>query len=194
MQNPIKQAGLAASPRAVAITVRLFGMAVIFGFISHASGQVVPADPEFGCSVSAATVNGWFKSGNVSLNGVATPANSVAFPGTPNCSFYEWSYQMFLWLTSPTPPLYGGGGGHIFESSAFFDVSPPDSTGQRTLVPHTSRLIRRFDLLARQVGPHRLPIISDKQGRLFEVEPLPKRVPPLRIRSSSGRLVEIFHI
>src|SRR3954466_15203067 len=88
-----------------------------------ASAQTVPPDPDVACSISAGTINGWFKSGTASLNGVVNPANSVSFPNAPNCSFYEWSHHMFLWLTSPSPAIYGGGGGRIFESSAFFDVS-----------------------------------------------------------------------
>jgi hypothetical protein len=53
---------------------------------------------------------------------VVLPANSVTFPNTPNCSFYQWSMQMFLWLTSPAPVTYGGGG-RIFDTSTFFDVA-----------------------------------------------------------------------
>lgn len=156
--------------------------------------QTIPTDPEVGCSVTATTVNGWFKSGNITLNGVVNPANSVAFPNLPNCSFYEWSYQMFLWLTSPKPPIYGSGGSHIFESSAFFDVSPPDANGQRTFIPHTNGMIPTFDILKRQVGPNRLPLVIDKLGRTFEIEPPPKQQPPLRIRSKAGQLIEVSKI
>lgn len=83
----------------------------------------VPSDAKAICTV---TTNGapafasWFESGTVTLNGVVKPANSVTFPNTPNCSFYQWSEQMFLWMTSPAPATYGGGGGRIFDSPAFF--------------------------------------------------------------------------
>jgi mono/diheme cytochrome c family protein len=77
---------------------------------------------------------------------------------------------MFLWLTSPAPATYGGGGGRIFNSPAFYDVSPPDANGNRTYIPHTPGVIRNFNVRVAQLGPNRLPIIKDKRGRLFEVE------------------------
>lgn len=166
----------------------------MLGTIPHGGAQTVPPDPEVGCSVPVATINGWFKSGAVTLNGVVNPANSVAFPNTPNCSFYEWSYQMFLWLTSPKPAIYGGGGSHIFESSAFFDVSPPDQNGERTFIPHITGKFSGLDILKRQVGPNRLPLIQDKKGQIFEVEAPVRQVPSPRIRSKSGRLVEISRV
>src|SRR5437899_2883649 len=148
---------------------------ILFAVVSVASAQSIPSDPEMTCTVPATTVNGWFKSGAASLNGVINPANSVAFPNTPNCSFYEWSYQMFLWLTSPAPAIYGGGGGRIFESSAFYDVSPPDSNFKRTMTAHSSGLLSQFSSLDRQFGPNRLPVVFDKHGRMFEVAPPPKQ-------------------
>ena len=163
--------------------------------ISGSSGlaQTVPSDPDFACSVPATTVNGWFKSGTAALNGVVNPANSVSFPNSPNCSFYEWSYHMFLWLTSPAPAIYGGGGGRIFESSAFFDVSPPDVNGKRTMSPHEGGLLSKFDVFARQVGPNRLPLVFDKQGRMFSVQ-LPPRGQLPRVLTKSGQLTEIAQV
>ena len=166
---------------------------ILFAVVSVASAQSIPSDPEMTCTVPATTVNGWFKSGAASLNGVVNPANSVAFPNTPNCSFYAWSYQMFLWLTSPTPAIYGGGGGRIFESSAFFDVSPPDSSGQRTMTAHSSGVLNKLALINRQFGPNRLPIVFDKHGRMFEVAPPPKRPTLPRVQTRSGQMIEIVH-
>lgn len=158
-------------------------------------GQTVPSDPEATCTVSATEFNTWFQSGAVTLNGVVNPANSVAFSDLPNCDFYKWSERMFLWLTSPTPPIYGGGGGHIFESASFFGVSPPDpATFRRTFIPHRSGLPLTVHLLARQFGPNLLPVVIDKQGRMFEVEPPPRKIEPLRIRSTTGRLTEITRV
>jgi hypothetical protein len=155
--------------------------------------QTVPADPDVGCSIPASTINGWFKTGTASLNGVVNPANSVSFPNTPNCSFYEWSYHMFLWLTSPAPAIYAGGGARIFESPAFFDVSPPDSTGQRTLTAHQSGLATKFGPITRQFGPNRMPLVIDRQGRIFEVAPPPKLPQPPRVRTRAGAEIEIAH-
>jgi hypothetical protein len=107
---------------------------------AFANAQTIPNDALATCTVPPAAFNAFFESGTPSLNGVVNPADSVAFPNNPNCSFYQWSMQMFLWLTSPAPVTYGGGGGRIFDSPAFFDVSPPDQNGQRTFIPHFSGL------------------------------------------------------
>jgi hypothetical protein len=166
--------------------------------ILYGYAQTVPSDPQTNsvtcrscCLISANTLNSWFTSGTVSLNGPVNPADSVNFPNTPNCSFYEWSCHMFLWLTSP---VIGALNGRVFESPMFFDVSPPDTTGRRSFVTHTPEFPSRLQLLNRQFGPHLLPIIKDKKGRMFEVEPPPKEVQPPRIRSNSGALSEVSRV
>ena len=90
----------------------------------------LPADPQATCTVTPAMFAGWFQSGSITLNGLVNPANSLAFPNVPNCSFYQWSEQMFLWLTSPV------GAQHVFSTPTFFDVSPANGMGARTLIPH----------------------------------------------------------
>jgi hypothetical protein len=155
----------------------------------------VPTDPQTtGCSIPASTIATWFQSGTVTLNGTVNPANSITFPGTPNCSFYQWSEQMFLWMTSPTTSVYGGSG-RIFESPAFFDVSPPDASGMRTLIPHTPGLIRAMAVRAAQAGPHHLPALLNKAGRLIEIEPTPlgPTGKPL-ILNRAGQPIEIEEI
>ena len=99
--------------------VRLILTIVLSVATLPALAQTVPTDPEVTCSVSTAEFNSWFQAGSPSLNGVVNPANSVSFPNTPNCSFYEWAEQMFLWLTSPAPQIYGSGG-RIFDSPTLF--------------------------------------------------------------------------
>ena len=150
----------------------------------------VPADAQDACPLPPATFAGWFQSGSVSLNGVVNPANSLTNL-TPNCGFYEWSEQMFMWLTSPAPSAYGGGA-HIFDSPSFFDVSPPDASGNRTFLAHSPGLIRAFPLRSAQLGPHRLPVIADRSGRLLEFNPPDERLKPL-VRDPSGKLVQIAH-
>ncbi len=172
--------------------IRMMLAAVVLSAVSLASGQSVPADAQSTCTVTAPVFASWFQSGTVTLNGVVNPANSVTFPNVPNCSFYQWSKQMFLWLASPAPATYGGGGGRIFDSPTFFDVSPPDSNGVRTFIPHTPGVLRNFGLRAAQVGPHGLPLVATRSGRLVEVE-RPQVAPsgkPL-IRNRVGNLVEI---
>src|SRR5579871_914809 len=71
-----------------------------------ARAQSLPTDEKPTCAVSQTTFNSWFQSGNPGNNGVVNPANGINFPNTPNCSFYQWAHQMFLWLTSPAPAVY----------------------------------------------------------------------------------------
>jgi hypothetical protein len=98
---------------------------------------------------------------------------------------------MFLWLTSPTPPEYGGGGGRIFNSAPFFDVSPLDGSSHRTFLPHTSS-IRSFGLRAAQLGPGALPVILDKSGQMLQFKSAEKGA-ALQVRSASGELVTVAH-
>jgi hypothetical protein len=160
-----------------------------------ANAQSLPTDPVLTCTVPPGVFASWFETGSVSLNGVVNPADSVAFPNTPNCSFYQWSEQMFLWLTSPTPKTYGGGGGHIFNSPVFFDVSPPDSNGDRTFIPHAPAGTLgnpKFSLRAAQVGAHGLPVVMSRQGKMFEIEqPRVARSGKQLILNRAGRSIEI---
>jgi len=157
--------------------------------------QAPPSDAGSSCatSLTAAEFNGWFESGAVSLNGAVKPANSVSFPNIPNCSFYKWSEQMFLWLTSPAPPRYGSAG-LVMNTPAFFDVSLPDpATGQRHFVPHTAGVIRAFNLRAAQLGTLDLPVVIQKTTlRLLEVLP-PSLAPSGRqlVVDKDGNEVEI---
>ena len=162
---------------------------------SSVSAQTIPSDAKATCTVTAAQFASWFQSGSVAVNGVVNPANSVTFSNPPaNCPFYQWSKQMFLWLTSPSPALYGGGGGRIMDSPSFYDVSPPDlTTGNRTFIPHQRGVLRNLALRAAQVGPSGLPVIVDTAGRVFEVaKPAPEEKP--MVRSVSGRLVPLASI
>jgi hypothetical protein len=97
--------------------------------------EQLPQDASSDCNttISSTVFNSWFQTGTVSLNGVVNPANSITFTPNSLCSFYAWTEQMFLWLTSPAPKSYGGGGGLILDSPTFYDVSPEDSTGARVL-------------------------------------------------------------
>jgi hypothetical protein len=99
---------------------------------------------------------------------------------------------MFMWLTSPAPPAYGGGA-HIFDSPTFYDVSPPDASGNRTLLAHTGvGPVRLFPLRNATLGAQRLPVVIDRSGRLLSVKPPDPKLKPL-VRDRSGRLVEIAH-
>ncbi len=140
----------------------------IFGLAQTLAAQAIPTDAVASCPVPTATFNSWFQSGTPSLNGVVNPADSLHFPNIPNCTFYQWSEQMFLWLTSPAPTRYGGGS-HIFASPTFFDISSPDANGNRTFVQHRPGLINILGVRAAKPGPDMLPVIFNKQGKMFEV-------------------------
>jgi hypothetical protein len=131
--------------------------------------ESIPNDPQGGCPVAVTTFASWFETGTPASNGIVKPADSVNFPNVPNCSFYEWSKQMFLWLTSPAPTRYGGGT-RIFNSPTFYDVSPPDANGFRTLSQHTPGLLRFFRVRAAKPGPDGLPVVFDRSGRMFQVQ------------------------
>jgi hypothetical protein len=162
--------------------IALAALAAIFSVSGCSLTQtVLPNDADTSCatSLTAAEFNSWFEAGSVSLNGAVKPANSILFPDIPNCSFYKWAEQMFLWLTSPAPSRYGGGG-LVMNSSAFFDVSLPDASGNRHFVPHTSGLIRAFNLRTAQKGILDLPVILERKTlRMLEI------LPP--VMSPSGR-------
>jgi hypothetical protein len=156
--------------------------------------QTIPTDTQGGCPVAAATFNSWFETGVPAQDGVVKPADSVNFPDIPNCSFYEWSKQMFLWLTSPAPSRYGGGT-RIFNSPTFYDVSPPDANNQRTFSQHEPGFIKFFRTRFSKPGPHNLPVIFDRRHRMFEVQPA--KVSPAGnpiVRNRQNREVEVSRI
>ena len=157
--------------------------------------QSLPTDVNASCTLTPSQFAGWFVKGVVTPGGVVNPASSVTFVASSNCAFYQWSEQMFLWLTSPAPVEYGGGA-EIFDSPTFFDVSPPDSSGKRTFIRHTLNVIRPFPLPIRgaQVGPDGLQILVDTAGRLVEVAPAKVSASGKQlILNSAGKEVEIDH-
>jgi hypothetical protein len=181
--------------RAINLSWKAVLVTTLFITESITNAQVIPGDAQPTCTVDAGTFAGWFQSGSPSLDGVVNPANSVAFPNTPNCSFYQWAMQMFLWMTSPAPPSYGGGGGRIFDSPTFFDVSPPDASNNRTFVSHSPSALRLFSVRVAQRGSHDLPVVIDKAGRLLEVEhPTIGSTGKRLIRDQQGKLVEFDRV
>jgi hypothetical protein len=153
--------------------------------------QSIPPNPMSSCTVAPLLFASWFQSGIPALNGVVDPANSITFPNTPNCSFYQWSKQMFLWLTSPAPKVYGGGS-FIFDSPSFYDVSPPDLGGVRTFVRHVPGIFAFSGVGAAKAGPNGLPILIDKNGTMIEVHPTPlsRQGKPL-VLNNAGQQVEV---
>ena len=191
-------------------TLKLKGLLLVLGASAFAGcNNNTPAPPKPGtavtrlpqnvkasCTVSAADFNGWFEGGKAMENGLVKPANSVTFPHTNNCSFYLWSEQMFLWMMSPTTPGKYEPGNTVLESPMFYDVSSADSDGHRTLKQHKKgEPITVLSHIA-QTGPHRLPVVIDKQGRMFEVEPVSKNKATGRamLQSAANAAVEVDHV
>jgi hypothetical protein len=126
---------------------------------------------------------------------VVTPADSVQFPDAPNCSFYQWSERMYLWLASPAPPKYGGGGVRIFGSEAFFDVTPLDANGERTLIPHVNGVFPHFMARFSPPGALGLALVAAKDGRMLNVEPAPTGPTGRQlVQNARGQAVEIGRI
>lgn len=154
------------------------------------SDEYLPQDVKQSCTVSESEFNSWFKTGKASENGLVEPANSVTFPSQNNCDFYKWSEQMFLWITSPASGTYNGKG-TVLESSVFYNVSPPDAKGKRTMTQHNPNEILSAVGNINQNGPNRLPLVSDKTGRLFEVEPAKKDE---KVKDEMNKLVQVSRI
>jgi len=136
---------------------------------------VLPSDAAPSCTVPSTNFASWFTSGTVTLNGAVQPADSLAFVTTNDCNFFVWGENMFLWLTSPAPVTYGGGGGLVMNTPIFYDVSTPDQNGNRTFIPISSRGIRNFMVRKAQVGPRGLPVMMNREGRMIEVKPAPPK-------------------
>jgi hypothetical protein len=170
-------------------------LALILAASAHAQRSPLPTAQQT-CTVN---LGKWFASGSPTLNGLVNPANSLAFPAnagapsnppiqpTGNCAFYQWSHQMFLWLTSPTTSQYGGSG-RVFDSPVFFDVSAPP----RVYIPHVPGFRHSFAIRAAQVDKNRFPITFSKTGQLLEIQParLGPTGKPL-IRNQAGQQVEV---
>lgn len=190
--------------------------ALIFGGITSAriSGQILPPDVAKVTSASTPALSfaNWFKNNDpMTLNAEVLPADSLHFPDTPNGDFYRWSYQMYLWLLSPSKSTYGGTG-LVLSSPEFYNVSPPDpTTGLRTLSANrvspfrnlsalaAATLARRLptpepmglDLRVANLGPNGLPFIKTRDGRFLEVLPVARSVRGLPLIQVAQKSTEV---
>lgn len=62
-------------------------------------------------------ISQWFRTLPIRADAPVLPADSLHFSDDTNNDFYRWSWQMFLWLTTPT----GKDGGLVLNSAPFFD-------------------------------------------------------------------------
>jgi hypothetical protein len=164
---------------------------------TSSGAQVVPIDPQAACPISPSTFAAMFQSGTVTLNGAVKPADSTVNL-TPNCPFFVWSEQMFLWMTSPAPKSYGGGGGRIMFSPSFYTVSPASLSGgvmRRTFLPNAPGRPIRMTLRTTELGPHLLPALLSRSGHIVEVaRPDPKKPVPPIVRLQNGTSVRLTDV
>lgn len=157
-------------------TIMIAALIVVTGIVGGCGPQPVtkssylPQDVKQSCTLSQEEFNSWFNSGAAGENGSVMPVNSVTFVHNNNCNFYQWSMQMFLWITSPNSSSQHTTGNTVMETPVFYTVSPEDSTQQRILIPHVPGTLIRVMSHINQNGPNKLPVIIDKMGRMFEVE------------------------
>ena len=97
------------------------------------AGLYIPSDAEPTCTVSANTLAGWFTLQEITENGPVAVPDSVNFDDSTDCNFYQWSWQMFLWLTSNAIGT-SDPDAMVFDSPVFYDVSTADADGKRTLI------------------------------------------------------------
>jgi hypothetical protein len=172
------------SKRIIVVTTIILFVVMATSFSSRSVPAVSVDNPSNGCALTAADFNSWFNSGSVTLNGIVEPFHGSSFPNpakaghpVPDCKFFRLSEQTFLWLTSPSSNARSVNGviaERIFESPAFYDVSPPDADGKRSFIPHEPGKIRVFSIRDAQTGPNKLPVTFEKKtGRLVEIEKAP---------------------
>jgi hypothetical protein len=155
-----------------------------------AQAQSIPSDAYNYCPVTNFPT--WFASGTPTQNGVVVPANSANFDTSTNCNFYRWAEQMFLWITSPAPALYGGNG-YVFESNSFYQVvSGPGNSLKFVSVAQSGPGPLKVNLRSAQVDSRGFQIIFDTHNVSHEIQPTPlsKNGTPL-LRNSAGKLVPV---
>jgi hypothetical protein len=150
----------------------------------------LPQDAQPVCVVPQSTFNTWFTSGTPTTNGAVAPANSVTFGHQNNCDFYQWSHQMFLWITSVDQGQYGGA---VIASPTFYTVVPDDSLGGLKLQQHVQGILPIAKSGLVKNGPNRLPMVTDKQGNLFELL-VHKPGEKLIVRTQAGKSMELASV
>jgi hypothetical protein len=145
-----------------------FAALALFGLSQATTGQnPLPQDAKATCTISKADFAKWFANGMIQKNGLVKPADSLDFKPSSACDFYRWSWQMFMWTTSPEH-MYGGKG-LVIDSPVFYDVSPTVN-GQRRFIANTGRAIKNFAIFRSQLNQRGKHIRINKAGKLVETE------------------------
>jgi hypothetical protein len=158
-------------------------------------GISIPTDAKSDCKITSSQFAGWFQDHRAKTNGFVDPADSVAFPATSTspCPFYTWAHRMFLWITSPAPSYARGA--RNFDTGQFFDVSPPDSHGDMTLIAHVPGRFHFFQVRASKPDAQGLQIIRSANGQLLEVQRNQKGPHKLPlVATTAGTQVEVQRV
>jgi hypothetical protein len=150
------------------MTQSLAALALLLIAHSADAQTTLPSDVKPTCTVPSADFNNWFATGSVSKDGIVLPAGSLTFTPNSACSFYKWSEQMFLWLTSPL-----GSGRHVFSSPAFYGVDAPGSDKMRNPVPQDDNKLLSFAPAVALVGKEGMKVVSDSTGKIRNVVRVP---------------------
>jgi len=96
-----------------------------------------------------------------------SPPDNVNF--SKDCSFYQLAVQMFLWLTSPPLPGYGGGS-YVFDSPVFYEVSPSGGGRSPALVAKSSGQPSQIATVSiSAVGPEGELVVFDDEGNRYGI-------------------------
>lgn len=155
----------------------------------------LPQDVLKCCTVSEDTFKTWFADNKPAPNGMVTNPNAVTLVHDTNCQFYQYAQRMFLWINSP---LNSGqpNGLRVFQSQAFFDVTPAEGTGgRRNFVSHGGEgYLPRLATHITQAGAHKLPVFLDKNKVPYEVVRPAERGKIMVADSKSGKSTEVSRI
>ena len=157
----------------------------------------LPKDVLAKCTVGADTFKTWFADSTPTENGKITNANSVTFPSVNNCSFYQWSEQMFLWLVSPDKGGKYTPGNTVLESPLFYDVTAADAAGNQVMIRHVPGTSINVAGIIKEVGPDGLLLVTDDKGNDFEVEAPKPKAPAMvmgAIANGAERSLAVAHI
>jgi len=111
-----------------------------------AVAQAQSLNPAPMCAVSPATFSSWQATSGYSTSTLSfLPPNSAAFQVTQgDCSFYQWSSQMFLWLTSTD-----SSGNMVLFSKSFYNAVENPNTGNFSFVPNNTTVTKTANGLAK---------------------------------------------
>ena len=190
--------------RATGISLSLAAVIILITTVVRAAAPIrpfpfqgiqIPTDAKSDCRITSSQLAGWFHDHRLETNGIVDPPDSVGFPGTSTspCPFYTWAHRMFLWITSPAPAYAAGA--RDFDTQQFFDISPPDSHGNMTLISHVPGRVHFFQVRASKPDSRGLQILQAASGQLLEVQPNqngPHNLPV--VANAAGTQIEVQRV